>query len=444
LASQARDNTGLLQNRALITSDPLSLSSLIISKHPKTIHQKQAIKIKKERKVSMIFTPSPLSIFAVLAAAASLAARSSSATGVNTCELGQLCREAKAPNNANLHVPENETSTIFVLPDIIVHANVDDDDSSRSTTRLLKQHIQSIQDYLANPQHHAYSQETDLEERLYDLEEELSQSSDMAQEFYSLGGWPLLASLVSASVHSKNHNDNKLNEKIFEIRAHAAFAMGTAVKDMPEFGPWVLEKIQMHDDDDDDDDATIATPLSLVVQALLEVSNVAATPGVHSDWAFIESQELLAQKTLYALESFLHGNSQAQAAFAAMSSSPAKLLGRQAAVWAKEAATTAAAVSANAPMSRHAIKMTVRLLALANDIVVKNDVNNLNSKEVIDAFSTDAWYQAATLGATLSPSSSFKQLVFSPLQRKALQAVTTFGLAAMTPSVPTQILHEEL
>jgi hypothetical protein len=432
-----------------------SLFSLFLDISKKNTPQTSDQSINQE-KVNMIFTTtSPVSIFAILVAAASFAAPSScAATGVNTCELGQVCRQPI------LHVPENETSPIFVLPDIIVHANVDDDDddsSSRSTTRLLKQHIQSIQDYvLATPtQHHANfaQQTTDLEERLEDLEEQLSQSSEKVQEFYSLGGWPLLASLVSPSTHDSNNINKNVNvvnkdwnDKILAIRAHAAWAMGTAVKQMPEFGPWVLQEIQVNDGADATATNT-ATPLSLVVQALLEVSHVAATPGVHSDSAF-EYQELLAQKALYALESFLHGNPPAQVAFATMSSSPAKVLGRQAAVWVKEAATTAATVSSNAPMSRHAIAMTTRLLGLANDILVKIDDgsnNNINNnKAVFDVFSTDDWHQAAAMGAALSPSSSFKKLVFSSLQRKALLAMTTFGLAAKATSVPTQNLHEEL
>lgn len=117
---------------------------------------------------------------------------------------------------------------------------------------------------------------------------------------------------------------------------------------------------------------------------------------------------------------------------------PVEILGHQAAQWAQEAATTAAAaISDNAPMSRHAIKMATLLLSLVNDIVHEVQIQKLDiigqqdyddhNKLIIDVMSTDNWCHAAMQAATLSPSSDFKRLVFSPLQKMALKAVSTLG-----------------
>jgi hypothetical protein len=359
-----------------------------------------------------------------------------------------------------------------------------DDDDDDDVTILMKQRIESIQKYLNDPIQHLnqmsllvglngeYQEEgermaMDMVQVLFDLEDEFENSASKTREFYNLGGWRLLASLVSKSAHmDKSSSSQKsisyscntaddsddddlvsMQENILLIRASAADAMGTAVKNRDEFHSWVLEEqvvVVMSDGSTAPvTPTTTTTPLDLVTRALVEVSDAAETPGSCSKLT-LEDEEELASKTMYALESFLRGNAPAQAVFSTITiledddknnvnsaSNPAQILGRQVARWALEAAVAASDTqSSNARMSRHAIKMTRTLLALANDLV--RDVPtaqdaSVNNQAIIDVFSTNDWCQAAMQAAILSPASSFKRLVFSPLQRTALQSVTTLG-----------------
>jgi hypothetical protein len=118
--------------------------------------------------------------------------------------------------------------------------------------------------------------------------------------------------------------------------------------------------------------------------------------GICDSESTLYYQEHFAKAAMRALESFLflHANNRsAQLHFVAILSSPSlssssmtdenkastsslsssSSLGHQAAIWANEAATTAADEqnsSSNALMSRHAIEVTWRLLALATNMVV--------------------------------------------------------------------------
>jgi hypothetical protein len=103
-----------------------------------------------------------------------------------------------------------------------------------------------------------------------------------------------------------------------------------------------------------------------------------------------------------------------------MPSNPAQVLGRQAKKWAQEAADTSASkTSSNAPMSRHAVRLTARLLSLATDIV--------HSNIIAESFSTDEWCEAVIVASELTPSSAFKRLVFKSLHSTAVNSVATLG-----------------
>jgi hypothetical protein len=412
------------------------------------------------------------SLFAVTAAVAFilLAATAPSLTVVvalnPACELagcqGGKAAPVKADDQANATLSGNATSsssTFVVVPAVHIHEADQEPTPPVSAVHLpasaMKQHVHTIQEYLANPVEHLEqvglksetaghnaaetsfpANDTNIMTTLDDLEEQLIHA-DKAREFYTLGGWPLLASLVSSQVHpavvdnnsNNNCGDNEnienddLAEKVLTLRAAAAWALGSAMRDLnhvAEFGPWVQEKMLDN-----------TTPLEIVVQALLEVSDAAASLGSCSK-STLQFQEKLATKTVYALGSFLRGNPSAQMAFSSMSSnsnSPAQVLGNQAAKWAEDAAETAAMISSNAPMSRHAIRMTQQLLTLANDIVrtAGQEQSTESSNIIIAAFTTEEWCQAALQASTMQPSSSFKRLVFKSLHTTALQTVQTLA-----------------
>jgi hypothetical protein len=387
---------------------------------------------------AMISSISSSTLLAVTAVAFLLAGAPLTVVALNpACELAG-CQGGKAPvktdkANATLSGGGNATSssTFVVVPEMLLHAhNEPSQPVSVNLPGTMKQHIHTIQEYLANPVQHL-EHNNNLLTTLDDLEEELIHA-DNAREFYALGGWPLLASLVSSKVHasvvavnSNNNNcgDNDTNEndpaeKVLAIRAAAAWALGSAIKDQnaDEFGPWVQEKMDN------------TTPLEIVVQALLGVSDAADSPGSCSR-STLQFQEELASKTVYALGSFLRGNPSAQVAFSSMSNNPAQVLGSQASKWAEEATETAVTISSNAPMSRHAIRMTQQLLTLANDIVrtTGKEQSTDASNVIITAFTTEDWCHAAMQASIMQPSSSFKRLVFKSLHTTALQAVQTLA-----------------
>lgn len=348
------------------------------------------------------------------------------------CELGQDCFAIKVRNAARISsIIGNETVAVVVSPKVVDVLDTNDDDSSARSSSGLPRIIQYFQQYLENPSQHLQEMkiegESDSSNHLWilleDLEEQFSRpDSDTAQELYSLGGWPILASLVSPLVHhSNNYSSNNINDsmdvvvdKILAIRAAAAAAMGTAVKDREEFHPWVLEEIKL-----DGSATTTTTPLDLVVESLVEVIDAARVPS-NCNETTLYFQEHLAKESIVALKSFLHGNRQAQIVFStkSMNGSCANALGRQAAIWTQEAATTAASkISSNVPMSRNAIEMTRSLLSLADCIVAENQED---TTDVVEVFSTSDWCVSAIKAATLSPSSYFKRLVLNPLQTTAL------------------------
>jgi hypothetical protein len=400
----------------------------------------------------MIFSVTSSSCFAIIAASFILALPS---TAIHpACELlGQGCRgnQLTSQNGSNIRINTNATVPARVVISTQGEESQDELAANSSSTAILKRHLQSIQEYLDNPFHHLAQQQMDLDDEidnddgdslpalvatLEDLKEQV-RDSDKAQEFYSLGGWPLVATLVSNNVHfraiddSNKDDDGELVKKIWAIRANAAWVMGAAVKNVAEFRSWVLEPIV-------DDDNTPTTALELIVQALLEVSDAADFPGSCSQ-STLEYQEELASRSVYALESFLIGNAPAQIAFSNMSSNPVRILGVQAKKWAQEAASTAASsTSSNAPMSRHAIKMTTRLLSLAMDIVQDN--------VIVESFSTtDEWCQAARQAAALTPATAFKRLVFRSLQSTAIKAAATLEpyCSLQSMSLPLDMVDQD-
>ena len=234
--------------------------------------------------------------------------------------------------------------------------------------QILKQRIQRIKEYLDDP--HSYLTEmlsgegsasqgdddgeefmiTDIESVLLDLEYQLA-DVDMARDFHTLGGWPLLASLLSDDVHNGNHTalTPELLEKRNTVQATAAWAIGTAVKNTGEFFPFATEEIVIEAN-------TKTTALELLLSQYVD-----------SDQAPKKRQ-----KMLYGLGSLLRGNRSAQANFVKLQG-PSRLF-------------------AGAVVE---IKLQKKLLALVGDIVadvVLHDgveENAAVNDAIVEAFSSE-------------------------------------------------------
>jgi nucleotide exchange factor SIL1 len=210
---------------------------------------------------------------------------------------------------------------------------------------------------------------------LVDLEYHLS-DIDMTRDFYTLGGWPLLLSLMSAEVHvSSNQTElvmpDDLLAKVHVIQAHAAWAIGTAVKNTGEFIPYAVEEILIGNH------VTTAVDLMLAQFAAASQEHIQSAPVVKK-----------LQKVVYALGSLLRNNRPAQVHFCA--SGGPSLLG-----------TTLTGLIEEG--SSHANKMTKRLLMLADDIVSEVKLIEEENKSpqvdeaIMQAFSTKQWCQLAAL-----------------------------------------------
>lgn len=121
--------------------------------------------------------------------------------------------------------------------------------------QVLKDAIQHLRDFLKQPMTTlAADKESGKEsivEILLDLEFHL-QDIDMTRDFHTLGGWPVLGSLLSDQIlqdavaadpsNNTSIDINAMVDALHNIQAKAAWALGTAVKNTEEFHPYVLER----------------------------------------------------------------------------------------------------------------------------------------------------------------------------------------------------------
>ena len=300
--------------------------------------------------------------------------------------------------------------------------------------KLLKDRIQSLRDYLQQPKTKLQAldirqydnsnnpagyngDENDNDEDgfwvrdivtvLQDLEYQLA-DIDMARDFYTLGGWPLLTSLLADATHemgnatiddTDSNNQKSLSEedwnKVNLIQAHAAWVIGTMVKNTGEFIPYAVDVVQvLHD-------ATgkaivKTTPLDLVLaQFIASIKDVidATSPKDH----FYDTAVMKVHKTLYALGALLRANRQSQTHFCA-DQGPALL--------ANVLSDLAEQAEANSngdgvpTLSQDSLKVAQRLLSLAQDIVMDVNLHASKSEQVDDAirnaFSSPEWCSVIT------------------------------------------------
>lgn len=288
------------------------------------------------------------------------------------------------------------------------------DDNVADLPAILKDRIQRIRDYLANPYEHLIGmdlqadrnpdQVTHIVSVLEDLEYHLA-DIDMARDFHTLSGWPLLLSLLSDEVHvqlvsSNNHTtgmdtttttttatmdmdmDVLLREKVHVIQATAAWAVGTAVKNTGEFIPYAVEEFSIG--------IRESTKKTCAVDLLLaQFTATSGIPEYHSSLPVVKKL----QKLVYGLGSLLRANRPAQAHFCAAGG--AESLG----------ATLIGLLDGNTN-SPHAKKMAERLLMLADDIVsdvMLHEVESEHDAPIIRAFSSDQWCELAVLALAGDP-----------------------------------------
>jgi len=230
--------------------------------------------------------------------------------------------------------------------------------------QILRDRIESINEYLQDPEaiHDIVSTLQDLEHQLTDI--------DMSRDFHTLGGWPVLASLLSDSVHTSANttiNNSKL-DTVHRIQMHAAWALGSAVKNTGEFAPFVLEPIVVGGQ-------YTTTALDLVLQQFRETSSTSKA----------EQQKML--KLIYCLGSFLRGNHPAQVHFI-HANGPATMLN------ALESALLFLQQQQQSQPAFHQ-KLAQRILNLASDTIADVTVHASSTvsedASILAAYSTAEW-----------------------------------------------------
>lgn len=297
---------------------------------------------------------------------------------------------------------------------------------------LLKDRIVSIREYLEDPATHllrlidaddeplvAENRESlgmHIVDVLQDLEYNL-QDLDMTRDFHTLGGWSLLASLLSDQVHfttltiarhrrsntttSFERNGGEASDAIdvtnhvYRVQMNAAWALGTAVKNTAEFGSYVVEKFRLVDNS-----STEVTALDLVFQQLQKSMQ-------SQEQSPVTQKKLL--RLVYCLGSFLRGNRAAQIYFGAFEGPAFLSKALQSFVGGKHVFET---------------KIATRLLNLASDAVfdvtLSRDMNAAADSSVDDAI-VSAWTSAAWCTAAVSA------LEQPELQEAAASAVHAFA-----------------
>jgi hypothetical protein len=198
--------------------------------------------------------------------------------------------------------------------------------------KLLKDRIQRLQAYIDDPHTHLVAvlekkaasllpdengeipadqvekhanMVTDISSVLLDLEYQMA-DVDMTRDFHTLGGWPLLVSLLSNDVHKINRNVtvegsavaedvNGVTNLIHRVQLEAAWVIGTAVKNTGEFYPYATEEVTLLDGK-----STKTTALQLLVDQLSQTYTL--DDGAS---AVVRKKR---QKIVYAMGGLLRGN----------------------------------------------------------------------------------------------------------------------------------------
>lgn len=193
--------------------------------------------------------------------------------------------------------------------------------------KLLKERIHTLKEFLTDS---SKSSVDFIQEVLADLEYHLC-DIDMARDFHTLGGWPVLAQYLDPDLATiANVTDlDALNS----IYAHTAWALGSAVKNTGEFTPFAVEAIPWR-----------RGSKTTVVELLME--HVA-----HDSLSKM-------QKILYGLGAMLRGNRAAQLKW--QQGHGPETLAKRVQVWLGQGDT-------------HSIKLCKRALLLLDDLIAEEE-----------------------------------------------------------------------
>jgi hypothetical protein len=230
----------------------------------------------------------------------------------------------------------------------------------------------------------AGASQTALLDALLDLEDHLS-DMDMARDFHTLGGWQPLTALLQPHQPS-------------DVREKAAWAIGTAVKNAPEFQKWVLEQHRELDG---------ATALQQLLQCAVQGEG--------------EVSPALRAKAVYALASALRHNELAQQHFI-----------EQGGLGGLQQACDSSSSSSSAKQSSQLITKVVTLLS---DLLKEESSRSTSST---DAAAGDSGVLASALSSSAAP---WCEHVHNLLQAATAQSGSHTQLEKALEAVPQFAPH---
>lgn len=263
-------------------------------------------------------------------------------------------------------------------------------------TDIIQERISSLAEYVTNPMEgiknvmngHLYDESNkgddtlNIVEALEDLEFQLT-DLDNARDFYKMGGWPLLVSLLTDSIHGLGYaleeelrltNSTDINVPIrlskeqieyleqyqkvsWKIQGLAAWCIGTAVKNTDEFHSWALDNFSDLLQNQSGDDVNVIT----ILLGKLE-DEATKSPSIIE----ISQNEALFQAKrkyeLYALGSLLRGNRKALASFTE-SGGPSVLYS----VFQSIGVTQ---ISESDPIDRNTVAVATKIMSICNDLIM--------------------------------------------------------------------------
>ncbi|KAG7345103.1 hypothetical protein IV203_032634 [Nitzschia inconspicua] len=247
---------------------------------------------------------------------------------------------------------------------------------------ILRERIKAIDEYLKDPPHSLAKVDLDVElpegvvthivSVLDDLQFQVS-DIDMARDFHTMGGWPLLVSLLSDNAHvavntTIDGQSPTTQAKIRRIQALAAETMGTSVKNTGEFFPFAVESIVI------DNGKRVTTAIDILIEVFCR--------NYSDDW----DSRILLSKSIYAIGAMLRGNRLAQTYV--FQQGGLEQLGR-----------VYKSLSSEDHFSSATVKLVMRLSSLVSDILEDLQLHpelgdSATTKAIIDALTSKDWCDA--------------------------------------------------
>jgi len=348
---------------------------------------------------------------------------------------------------------------------------------------IIRERVQFLEHYITTPLSQIYSVARQSEEYrtiedgfdiitvLEDLEFQLA-DLDLARDFHIMGGWPILVSLLTDSIHqmehinvglkkhpsfythssnSKNGNGNetkslfadetdlydtidKMQETVWKVQTLASWTIGTAVKNVEEFHSWSMEDLShliMDGNAPLSSDTTsngnggtgtntaMPTNLISILASKLNDNNLIDYELASSD--IVKTRMKLMQKQMYALGATLRGNRAATQFFTQLPQGPSVLVDLVNSLMKMDT------------IDRDASKVLLKIATLADDMIQdvtlnpsssssSNDDNESdeqpqdiqNSKElddeIIASFTSEGWCSIPSQVVVHVPSQSQHQI----------------------------------